>query len=69
MIDEQVATKAFEELCGSVERAQQLFRIFKDSYPMPGQWMEQLPKRVVFRRRALFTGFTEQEIEALLDLQ
>ncbi len=72
-VNEQEQTAEFETLCGSVERAQRLFRIYKDSrgygnaYDMRtgrGKTKEQ-----VFIKRATDEGFTTEQCYALLRLQ
>ena len=71
--NEQEQTAEFERLCGGVDKAQRLFRLYKDSrgfgnaYDMVmgrGQTKEQ-----VFRKRACEEGFTHEQINALLRLQ
>ena len=70
MRDEQKETDEFEALCGGVEKAQRLFRIYKDSYGTSGGWGQPgLSKDQVFIRRAVSEGFSQRQANALLDLQ
>lgn len=58
---EQERTDAFEELCGGVANSQRLFQIWKNCWP---------PNKVVsFQKRAKSEGYTDQQINALLELQ
>ena len=68
--------EAFEQLCGGPTRAFQLLHCHSESMPHPsaydlmmqGKTREQ-SKEESFRRRAKRQGFTEQEINAFLELQ
>jgi hypothetical protein len=58
---EQDRTDAFEELCGGVANSQRLFQIWKDCWP---------PNKIAsFQKRAKNEGYTDQQIDALLNLQ
>jgi len=70
MIDEQAATDRFEQLCGGVYNAQALLRLWKNTYahdhPNPRYSQS---KEEVFWAIALDSDFTEEQIDAFLDLQ
>jgi hypothetical protein len=67
--DEQAATEVFEQEV-TVPRAQRLFQLYKNSYPLgqPGDRYYR-SQTDVFRAKAKADGFTEIEIQALLLLQ
>ena len=70
MIDEQEATDRFEQLCGGVSRAQELLRVWQNSYASP----HPIPtysksKEEVFWLSAMARGFSDEQIDAFLDLQ
>lgn len=68
--DEQASTSDFESYVGGTDRAQRLFRIYKESYPEQGaSWDEKTSKADVFRRKARQHGFDKEDAEALLLLQ
>ena len=70
MRDEQAETDHLEAVCGGVEQAQRLFRIYKDSYPNqhPNPRYSKT-KEQVFWNRAIAVGFTDEQCDALLDCQ
>ena len=70
MRNEQALTDRFEQACGSVFCAQQLFHIYKDSYPhhdINPRYAK--TKDQVFRARAEREGFTRKQIQAFYDCQ
>ena len=70
MRDEQALTDRFEALCGSIERAQRLFRIWKNSYPNGEPLFRgHQTKKQVFERRAADEGYTPSQIRAFYDCQ
>lgn len=64
-IDEQATTAAFENYVGGVSKAQQLFRIYKESYPS-ARWghVRGMSKIEVFCAKAKNAGFNQAEIDA-----
>lgn len=68
-IDEQATTKAFEDFMGGVARAQRIFQIYVNSYPSkhPNPRYSK-NKEQVFTDNATRQGFSEREIEALLEV-
>lgn len=66
--DEQATHDAFIEFVGGHNRAEQLSRISKNSYPMPAAYGKQISALDVFRKRAARDGFSQQEIEAFISL-
>lgn len=73
LTDEQAATEAFEDLCGGVNKAQRLLQLYKNSYPSGTEYDRLMgrgkTKEEVFARKAKQAGFTDEQIDALLDLQ
>jgi len=70
MYDEQQAHNDFEQLVGSRQRAERLFNLYKRSYPSPSVISTEVTSReLVFRKKAKREGFTDTEIDALLNLQ
>ena len=75
MTDEQALTDEFESECGSVEKAQRLFQIWKDSHAN-GTALDILHQRPwaksreqVFEARAKAEGFTKRQIGAFYACQ
>lgn len=73
MKDEQKETDKFVKLCGSVKKAEQLFRLYTNSFPF-GTSLTFLmdrgkTKEQVFIKKALEENFTMKQINALLNLQ
>jgi hypothetical protein len=68
--DESATTKAFEEYVGGIFYAEQLMRIYKNSYPGIKRFTfdKPLTKEEVFRNKASREGFTHLEIDAFLML-
>jgi hypothetical protein len=71
--DESNDHRAFEDYVGGVDKAQQLFRIYKDSYATTNMFPTQpsygKTKEEVFRKKASQAGFNIRDIDALLSLQ
>ena len=68
--DERASHEAFEEYMGGRSRADQLFRIYQNSYPMPTHQIGvTLSSEEVFQHKAKREGFSQEEIDALLLLQ
>jgi hypothetical protein len=67
--DEQATTDAFVEYVGGRARAERLFSIYRNSYPIKLQTFTTISKREVFCRKAEREGFDKQEIDALLSIQ
>jgi len=68
-VDEQAMTDQFENLCGSVARAQRLQHIWNNSYPGISASVWTRPTKVdVFRAKAKREGFAVEQIEAFLQL-
>lgn len=68
-IDEQASTDAFVDYVGGRQRADQLSRIQKDSYPSQDWKGNRIPASQVFRTKAKNAGFTDEEVDALLSIQ
>ena len=68
-VDEQKATDMFEDLCGGVERAQQLMRVWErcHSTGMKGSRFYHT-KEEVFRNTALIDGFTDEQTDMFMEL-
>lgn len=67
--DESKTTKAFEEYVGGIFYAEQMMRIYKNSYPVRMNALDKpLSKQEVFRIKAGQEGFTHLEIDAFLML-
>lgn len=64
--DEQELTDEFERVCGSVERAQRLFSIWKNSYADSSR---RITKDTAFQRAALNDGFKPEELQAFYACQ
>jgi hypothetical protein len=74
MYNEQKETENFEKACGGRSKADQLFKIFQDSYPghaydVKKFHVREYSKTEVFKLRASKYGFTNTQIEMLLRLQ
>lgn len=68
---EYEAHQAFEDLCGDSSRAARLFSIYKNSHPHR-HWQDprkSISKEEVFAKKAKNEGFSDKEINALLNLQ
>ena len=65
MRDEQALTDRFERLCGSIERAQRMLRLWQNScpsrHPNP-RWSK--TKEQVFETKAKEEGYTRKHIQA-----
>lgn len=72
-VNEQEQTAAFEKLCGGVQQAQRLFRVYKDSHGTGTAYDFAMgrgrTKTQVFAKRACTEGFTMAQVNALLALQ
>jgi hypothetical protein len=70
MKDEQALTEHFEAVCGGVEKAQGLFRIWKNSYanrhPNPRY---SKTREEVFEATAKNYGYTDEQIQAFYACQ
>lgn len=68
--DESKTTKAFEEYVGGVFYAEQMMRIYNNSYPgiKKSAFDKPLSKQEIFRIKASKEGFTHLEIDAFLML-
>lgn len=73
---EQDRHQAFEELCGGPTRAFRLLHIWQNTYDNRTEWdrlgsgiSKQEAKEQKFRRSAKREGYTDQEIDAFLELQ
>jgi len=70
MRDEQALTDRFERLCGSIQRAQRLLCVWKNSYaskhPNP-RWSK--TKAQIFEAKAVAEGFTRKQIQAFYACQ
>ncbi len=70
MKDEQALTDRFEELCGSVDKAQRLFRIWQNAYAHDHPMKQySLTREQVFERQAKSAGYTQQQINAFYACQ
>jgi hypothetical protein len=67
---EQATQDAFVEYVGGTRKAEQLSRLYNDSYPTP--WPPGHPyartKIEVFRAKALREGFSKEDIDAFMML-
>lgn len=70
MRDEQAETDHFESACGSVDKAQRLFRIWQNSYasihPNPRY---SKTREKVFEASAKSAGYTDEQIQAFYACQ
>ena len=58
-------------MVGGVQRAERLMWIWNESYPMPKAgpfWDNMIPKETVFRRRARREGYTDEQVQAFMEL-
>jgi hypothetical protein len=72
MKDEQQQTAEFEELCGGVEKAQRLFRLYKECRGYGNAYDIVMgrgrTKEQVFRKRACEEGFTVEQANTLIQM-
>jgi hypothetical protein len=72
-VNEQEQTAAFEQLCGGVEKAQRLFKLWKNSRGYGTAYDIAMgrgrTKEQVFTKRACEEGFTTEQCYALMRLQ
>jgi len=66
--DERATQEAFVKYVGGRAKAEQLDRLWRNSYPAPTAGFGQLSKEEVFCRKAKREGFKDNEIDAFMML-